>query len=51
MALEEHGERVVIRTVRDHDTEAFRIEDYVAGKRRMKTRADENGREQRVLTL
>ena len=41
VALEEHGERVVIRKVRDHDTEAFRIEYYVAGKRRMKTRADE----------
>ena len=40
-ALEEHGERVVIRKVRDHDTEAFRIEYYVAGKRRLKTRADE----------
>lgn len=41
VALEEHGERVIIRKVRDHDTETFRIEYYVAGKRRMKTRADE----------
>jgi integrase len=40
--LEEQGERVVIRKVRDHGSEAFRIEYYVAGQRRMKTRADEN---------
>ena len=41
VALEENGARVVIRKVRDHGSEAFRIEYYVAGKRRMKTRADE----------
>ena len=42
MVLEEHGERVVIRKVLDHGSEAFRIEYYVAGQRRMKTRADES---------
>lgn len=41
IALEENGERVVIRKVRDHGTESFRIEYYHAGQRRMKTRADE----------
>ena len=41
VAPEANGERVVIRKVRDHGSEAFRIEYYVAGKRRMKTRADE----------
>ena len=40
-ALEENGERVTIRKVRDHGYEVFRIEYYVAGQRRMKTRADE----------
>lgn len=42
VVLEEHGERVVIRKVLDHGSEAFRIEYYVAGQRRMKTRADES---------
>ena len=34
VVLEEHGERVVIRKVMDHGSEAFRIEYYVAGQRR-----------------
>ena len=41
VVIEENGERVTIRKVSDHGCEAFRIEYYVAGQRRMKSRADE----------
>ena len=41
MVLEEGGESVIVRKMMDHGTVTYRLEYYVAGERRRKTRADE----------